>query len=270
MEMRRKTRQKSCVLCASAKRRCDLRSPKCSRCQAKGWNCEYKSAPPPSGSRLEPSSSEPHDFNRTREVPDMLQAEPEPNHLPLNAYSTPQFSELSLINADTPIDESFFNSYDARLTSYPRVGVMDRDRIKFLVSQLKSYTAKLFQTSRTPFIHPHLLSLSIHPVLQDAISASVLYASKNQHNEAMVWEIISSKASTLLREAQNSWSLSMHLACVQALIIFQIIRIFDGDIRQRSDAEMTESTLVEWTSSLSARTNIVTSPPTDSAASWET
>lgn len=198
----------------------------------------------------------------------MLQVKPKPNHLPLNVYSTPPFPELDLFSANSAIDESFFNSYDAQLVSYPRVGVMDRDRIKFLVSQLKSYPAKLFQTSRTPFIHPHLLSPSMHPVLQDAISASALYASKNQHNEATVWEIISSKVSTLLQEAQHPWSLSTHLACVQALVIFQIIRIFDGDIRQRSDAEMTESTLVEWTTSLSARTNIVNSPPTDSAALW--
>lgn len=50
-------------------------------------------------------------------------------------------------------------------------------------------------------------------------------------------------------------SIVEHLASVQALIIYQIIRLFDGDIRQRGLAERQMRRLDEWTTSLCQRMN---------------
>jgi hypothetical protein len=48
------------------------------------------------------------------------------------------------------------------------------------------------------------------------------------------------------------------LASTQALLFYQIIRLFDGDIRQRTDAECDEMTLISWTEQLLARVHPIT------------
>ncbi|PTB61313.1 hypothetical protein BBK36DRAFT_122468, partial [Trichoderma citrinoviride] len=42
------SRQKSCNACVRGKRRCDKRTPRCTRCAAKGLDCVYQRQPPPS------------------------------------------------------------------------------------------------------------------------------------------------------------------------------------------------------------------------------
>lgn len=103
---------------------------------------------------------------------------------------------------------------------------------------------------------------------QDALSASSLYLQKNDANESIVWEVVTANVMTLI-EPRTSWSVVEHLGCVQALIIFKIIRLFDGDIKQRSDAEQQEELLVIWTESLAQRTAIIMSSPRTAGRSWE-
>jgi hypothetical protein len=91
---------------------------------------------------------------------------------------------------------------------------------------------------------------------------------KNEKNEVIVWDIIATKAATLL-EPRVSWSVAEHLACLQALVIYQIIRLFDGDIRVRADAEKSEEILTDWTDRLVGRTGANTSTGTVLSSSWE-
>jgi hypothetical protein len=58
------------------------------------------------------------------------------------------------------------------------------------------------------------------------------------------------------------------LAAVQALIIFQFIRLFDGDIRQRALAEDAEPILEAWTFELQRRTQEERTFTTVTAPSW--
>jgi hypothetical protein len=145
---------------------------------------------------------------------------------------------------------------------------MDRERILFCVEQLKSYPEKLYRTSKTVFIHPRVYHPVIPFPLQEAVGASALYLEKTEVNEAMAWDIISAKATQLV-EPRASWSVSEHLTCVRALIIFQIIRLFDGDIRQRSDAEKHDEIPAQWTDSLSQRTAATAFAESVRPATWE-
>ena len=70
-------------------------------------------------------------------------------------------------------------------------------------------------------------------------------------------------------ELQASWSLAEHLTCLQALLIYQIIRLFDGDIRARAEAEKSEDRLVDWTDRLNLRRSASTSLGPVLSASWE-
>jgi hypothetical protein len=168
-------------------------------------------------------------------------------------------------------DDIFFGTHENLVleNAYPKeVRYMDRERIRFCVRQLKSYPEKLFREGKTPFIHPRAYDPLMPQPLQEAFCASALYLGKTDANEAMVWNLISGKVAQLM-EPRVTWSVSEHLSCVQALIIFQIIRLFDGDIRQRADAEHHDETLAQWTDHLALRTGATASSDSMLSATWE-
>ncbi|KAE8449818.1 hypothetical protein EG329_007295 [Mollisiaceae sp. DMI_Dod_QoI] len=198
----------------------------------------------------------------------IMETDINPNHL--HATSQPLFPDTSSsgsgpdlrrqANSILDVDDSFLDVYDMQLLNnplpYPQIGTMDRPRVAYIVKALRSFPRLLLMTTRTPFIHPFLFSPTIPSPLQDAISACSLYVSRTETNEAVVWEIISSMVTKLL-QLRASWSVAEHLSCVQALVIFQIIRLFDGDVRARADGEDAESVLEEWTDHLALRTDII-------------
>jgi hypothetical protein len=53
-----------------------------------------------------------------------------------------------------------------------------------------------------------------------------------------------------LISASRTWTLSQHLAAVQALIIYQIIRLFDADLNLQASAEGYNVLLESWTARL--------------------
>jgi hypothetical protein len=64
----------------------------------------------------------------------------------------------------------------------------------------------------------------------DAYAACSLYQAKNSTNSKFVFRCIEQRVAELLSSAMPSRPLEI-LARIQALIIYQIIRIFDGDVR---------------------------------------
>jgi Fungal Zn(2)-Cys(6) binuclear cluster domain len=282
-----KSRQKSCEQCVGSKRQCDRGSPKCSRCTVKGLHCLYKSAPPTQSAEVEhfaPLSNGQFDgvfpnigITQAPSLDNMFSegagiqtlSTPMPLHISLPDVS------MSMVDAENlAIDGDLFTAFNNYAVSNRRdpfaceIGVMDRPRIRFLIRQMKQYPHLLVQNGKAPFIHLQASYPLIPPALQDAISASALYLSKNEKNEAMVWDIVSAKV-TALMEPRPSWSVAEHLSCLQALVIYQIIRLFDGDIRARSDAESTEDILVDWTDRLVLRTGANTSQGTVISNTWE-
>lgn len=155
-------------------------------------------------------------------------------------------------------------------------------RGKFASLQLKKYPEMFHKSGQTPFIHWNLYSEHTPQVIQDVLSACALYSGKNVHNERLVYRDITRKAWDLasrpmLLGRENRGEL---LASTQALLLYQIIRLFDGDIRQRADAEAHEAILKTWTDHL--HTNIqplpsiandttATTSPTDTLtpSSWK-
>ena len=272
-----KTRQKSCISCVASKRKCDQGSP-CARCVAKSLNCEYKPGRRRLKSGVQGASSTAGVIVNEVALDVELQASTHSVASPLRLFEDPAFS-VSLLDdteildpsPDTIVDDSFFMAFDNRglANTYLEVGVMDRERIRYCVRCLKSYPLSLAHTGRTAFTHPQNFQPALPKVLQGAMSASSLYSNKNEMNEAMVWEIITTQV-TQLTEPRPYWTVAEHLACVQAFVIFQIIRLFDGDIKQRSDAEQQEALLTSWTDSLAIRTGIVSSSPSSIDRGWET
>jgi hypothetical protein len=269
------TRQKSCVPCAKAKRKCDQKEPICGRCTSKSLFCEYKIGRARSPGRNSADDDVQHRAAGNSEA--MLLPLDEMDNVsafPVLASADFQLATPAKSTGICPVaadsfDDDFFGAYNSLLNMMPEIGVMDRARIRYCVKHLKSIPGKLFREGQTPFIHRRAYDPVMPSPLQEAWCAASLYLGKTAENEAMIWDIITTKVSWLV-EPRVSWSVSEHLACVQALVIFQIIRLLDGDIHQRADAEQHEETLARWTNQLAIRSGILTSSVQVSPASWDT
>ncbi len=132
-------------------------------------------------------------------------------------------------------------------------GAIYSERVQFVSLQLKRYPEMFYKRGQTPFLHRYLYSELTSPEIQDVLSACALYCGKNRDNETLVYQDISRKAWDLAGKKVLLQCPMKMLAYTQALLLYQIIRLFDGDIRQRADAESHELVLRGWTEQLQAR-----------------
>jgi hypothetical protein len=159
-------------------------------------------------------------------------------------------------------------------------GQIYQARVVFGMKQIKSWPGIFGKRCHNCFINPNLWSNERTPtIVLDALSACNLYENKTIHNEDWVFLHIGNKVQALVSNSGQGgdWASPMdQLAALQVLILYQIIRLFDGNIRQRAEAEALENVLELWTEQLKSR--ISQSPPkqapkevlTLSTAAWNT
>lgn len=146
---------------------------------------------------------------------------------------------------------------------------MERTEKEAAVHRFKTWPDKWLMEGKAPFIHAQLYKSSMPKPLQDAYAACAIYATKTPDNEFVAFNIIEAKANELLSSpTQHSLTPLDLLAATQALLIFQFIRLFDGDIRQRAQAEKAEAVLEAWTEQLRRQTREEQGFTTANAPSW--
>lgn len=134
----------------------------------------------------------------------------------------------------------------------PREVYLSKEQLDLFEAQFRSYLSDFVQAGKTPFITPHLYQAELPPILQDAYLVCSAYLNRTPANMNMIFSILSSKVQHLISTMQ-SCSVQDQLASLQAMILYQIIRLFDGNIRQRSIAEAQLSLLDQWTAALRLR-----------------
>jgi hypothetical protein len=106
-----------------------------------------------------------------------------------------------------------------------------------------------------PFIHRALYQHRFPRCVQDAYMALSLFTSKTSANEEMVYRILQDRAEQLIQDnvpgispGQSKTTLDTfdHLARVHSLIVYQVLGLFDGDIRLRHLAEQRIPLLFTW------------------------
>lgn len=259
--------RKACAQCATAKRRCDLGSPSCYRCKVRSLACQYPAAVSVTG-----LSSEPYPGHAGRLVShDELTASVEGNVLDLMDIEHPvdlnaDVSDPSASFPDYEIDwADVMENIDHFLvpdlverndspSNSAMAGDIYQERIVYTVKQIKSYPGLLIRRGQTPFIHSSLWRDTLPRAIQDVLGACALYGEKGPTNQPLVFGVISAAADRLIDDYPRVGITAMEqLAAVQALVLYQIIRLFDGDIRQRADAERANPTLQDWTCQLQDR-----------------
>ncbi|KAK1241170.1 hypothetical protein MKX08_001144 [Trichoderma sp. CBMAI-0020] len=110
-----------------------------------------------------------------------------------------------------------------------------------------------------PFIHAHLYKDDLPSCIQNAFTATAAYFAKTAANKGLILRIIEGHCNALLDQLEASLDVGEdtiasstfhHLARTQTLLIYQIIRLFDGDIRSRAQAENSMEFLLSWASQL--------------------
>ena len=245
------SQRRSCVACATAKRRCDLQLPQCSRCLSRAAACSYTNEP--LSSLLKVPTRKPSPSVNTAE----------------NGYKTPLelpsddlLSDINFASFLVPdIMDQWAMSDTFPLTtpiSPPATQICvahNGDSMTYLINNVRSYPAMFVFQGRTPFIHSRLYPLGLPRKMQDAFAICAIYLTLTENNKLTVFHVMEEKAAELIHESNEaSWSIADNLAGVQALILVHIIRLFDGDMRQRALAEQNEATLVRWTEQLHMRT----------------
>lgn len=127
--------------------------------------------------------------------------------------------------------------------------------------QVRRWLRQWADTGSNPFIHERLYKTRFPRYAQDAFMASACYLNKTAATEKTVHKILEDRAEALISEYHETRSpvhgssfdtnfpdtdLLESLARVQALLVYQIIGLYDGDIRLRHLAERRIPVLHSW------------------------
>lgn len=243
-----RSRQKSCIACVAGKRRCNRQTPQCSRCLSRGVQCHYVSQavqvnePRIIANQREPESLDSiFDYNDTVDTPISYDA-----------------LDSLLLESESPgswltISPTLLTLPTLPFRACPEVVVLENWSMRQMLKSIKSFPQMFAQNRRTLFIHARLYDEYLPDPIQDAFTVSASYHAKTPETEQMILRIVESKAAGLVQRDSQLDSLQDLLAAAQALVLFLIIQLFDGDIRQRSLAEQNLSTLSSWTMQLNVR-----------------
>ncbi|KAI1069748.1 hypothetical protein LB507_008324 [Fusarium sp. FIESC RH6] len=240
------SRRKSCAACTKAKRRCDFAVPACLRCSQRQLHCQY---PARAIRGQEAAQSE------ALEVisPGLLTAEDSsPESLSHDAPLIEDFnaviSSLDACSGDLgalefPLEDATLKFVDQpwALTApstkdFAHVPRHILDRLQWAVDEIKRAPEKMVLENQTPWSHPLLYKDGMPRSMQDAHSSCALYMAKNHVNSPIIFRSMESRVNDLLAAPAPVTPLEC-LAHTQALILYQIIRLYDGDIGARVSAE---------------------------------
>jgi hypothetical protein len=162
------------------------------------------------------------------------------------AFEYPPFNSSFIPTLD-PLSFQFDDLLNPTLIPSRNV-YLSKDKLDGCVQYFKGYLKSIIQHGRTPFINPKIYGDDdvLHPYLQDVYLICGAYLSKTAANENLIFRILSTKLEDLIAKRQFYCSFEDELASVQALTIYQTIRLFDGDIRQRGMAEAQFHLLDAW------------------------
>lgn len=145
------------------------------------------------------------------------------------AYSPPAPSRLPDPSQDRPVRAS-----------------AHRDFVKTIGGWVHGWA----RDGQCPFIHKELYAdTGFPPCLQDAFACLAAYAVKTDATEEITWQLVERTANSIFLPptcADVAQPLCEWLPGIQAGFLVLYIRLFDGDIRQRSLAETHMETLLSW------------------------
>ncbi|OAA77295.1 Zn(2)-C6 fungal-type DNA-binding domain protein [Akanthomyces lecanii RCEF 1005] len=116
------------------------------------------------------------------------------------------------------------------------VSTMIRERLEFAVDLIRTAPRTMVEALEAPWSHRLLYKTDMPCSMQDALGACALYLAKNPVNTPVVFGLIDARVTALLSNPPPP-TLRLALAHTHALILYQVMRLFDGDISARARGE---------------------------------
>ena len=273
-------KRKTCIACTQAKRKCDKGAPECERCMSKGVVCQYPDTPryarlsrkrlqhnPVADDQLMNPIFSPDPIGTNPVEPESLSRQEGESWVGLGwpGLEQPQTDDLSMavFTKEMPlfnqcwfsgpeawaIDCSATHCYEALPPNHVSV-------LNLWIDEVREWLQQWLETRHNAFIHEQLYAYTGLPsCLQEAWSTLATYYLKTKRNEIITMSIVQSRVETMMAAQGVNGELSHeicglrtidHLARVQAMFIYQFIRLFDGDVRQRALAEQQFCVLHKW------------------------
>lgn len=221
------SQRRSCTSCVTLKRRCDLKTPQCSRCLSKGSTCTYTNEP---FGHQSPSAAAPNSLVRSPPAGDSGETQSlslDDTVLPdldfESFYGSYTFDQLSSLTKPTDLASSSIT-----IPPLDVAGQQTGDTIAYLVNQVRGLPTTFVYQSTTPFVHNRMYRSRLPQVLRDAFTVCAVYLTMTQSNKAIVFGIIETQVADLIEHSCITSSIAQNLASVQALILVQIVQLFDG------------------------------------------
>ncbi|KIV78528.1 hypothetical protein, variant [Exophiala sideris] len=125
--------------------------------------------------------------------------------------------------------------------------------LHYTVNRVKSFIDDVSTRNATPFMHRYLYKDYTPPCILSCFATSVLYTHRTEANTAMVMRTIHSNVRELVNaETGHIAALPVEkLARTQALFLYQIIRLLNGDVTLRAQGESDIALLQTWLGDLS-------------------
>jgi hypothetical protein len=229
---------KACINCAKARRKCGKQRPQCLRCHTRGLGCNYAPA------------------KRTCFVP--LQDDDSRAIVPIEPIqmiTSPL--DFSLPFVDDALASWWFASpetwtIDAAprelTTNVTRFSSIDLSRA---LRRVIDWLSQWVETGSNPFMHMELWRDCFPQPIQGAYMAMSAYLHKTPLNAHIVNRVIEEKVTRLVAQGLKAESSATsntldNLARVQALLVYQCIGLYDGDVRLKHLAERHIPVLEAW------------------------
>ena len=196
--MKAVTLRRSCQACARGKRRCDQRSPRCTRCETRDLKCEYINAPlAVSTASRQPPRKRPSPASRSSGTPSPIRA---------------------------PLRLEIAKEYDP-------------SAIRFLVNGMRAFPFTFAENCKTMFVHPDIYSSGLPASIREMQALCRLHIQAGWENDDLL-PILHKKSAELHRRFNQSLSFEELLGCSQALLLAQCILALNkgGDPDQYSES----------------------------------
>ncbi|OJJ08342.1 hypothetical protein ASPVEDRAFT_34507 [Aspergillus versicolor CBS 583.65] len=271
-------RRKACNACYKGRRKCNLAYPTCDTCQRTKKTCQYAYPPisPPRSDNHSTASDSSiaqlaiHDdtlesllsiindsdmgFMETGDISGLLE--------PSTPFPDPGLASNLMIPEPPSLLETTARFVGSLGEVQPIQG--STQSWQWVIDELKHVLPELAQQGQTIFIHRDLYRKSMPQAIRTSLGVSSMSCMLSDTNREMLFRIIDAEVLGLL-QPKDPTSLLDDLAILQALIIYQTVRFFHGDITQRMVAEQQQDILMTSALKLVVRSQ---SEPPNTRYSW--
>ncbi|KAH6670846.1 hypothetical protein F5X68DRAFT_44055 [Plectosphaerella plurivora] len=241
------SRRRSCQACTRAKRRCDFSLPGCRRCTNRGFPCQYPDRrPTPAAANLAEDGT---DYHTSDDISTAVASSPET--LGPNTAQWPSLQPLCAVDVGLDLalsvemvpgrhsyatvpDTSALSATPATLDNVVREKM--RIRMQYRLDQTRKAPEMMARKMTTPWSHPLLYQDGMPKAIRDAHASCSMFMFKDDSNSHVIMEAIESFTDDLLR-SNTPTTTEDHVAFTQALLLYLIIRLLDGDLHVKANAE---------------------------------